>query len=61
MSLSDTRSELTTYLDEQMARRHVPGVALGIVHGQEKLIVTRGVTSVEHPLNVETTTLFQVG
>jgi hypothetical protein len=35
-------------------------VALGIVHGQEKLMVTRGVTSVEHPLDVETTTLFQV-
>jgi CubicO group peptidase (beta-lactamase class C family) len=44
-----------------MARRNVPGVAIGIVHGDEELLVTRGVTSVEHPLDVDATTLFQVG
>ena len=45
MDLSDARSELTTYLDEQMARRQVPGAVVGIVHGEEELIVARGVTA----------------
>ena len=61
MNLSDAELELTTYLDERMTHRHVPGAVIGIVHGKEELIVARGVTSVEHPLEVDTTTLFQVG
>jgi CubicO group peptidase (beta-lactamase class C family) len=44
-----------------MARRHVPGVVIGIVHGAEELITASGVTSVENPLEVDATTLFQVG
>jgi len=61
MSLQAIRPDLTTHLDDEMARRHVPGVAIGIVHRDEEVIVTRGVTSVEHPLDVDATTLFQVG
>jgi CubicO group peptidase (beta-lactamase class C family) len=61
MNLSDVRSELTTFLDERMTHRHVPGAVIGIVHEQEELIVARGVTSVEHPLEVDETTLFQIG
>lgn len=61
MNLSDVRSELTTFLDEQMSHRHVPGAVIGIVHEKEELVVARGVTSVEHPLEVDETTLFQIG
>jgi CubicO group peptidase (beta-lactamase class C family) len=61
MNLSDARSELTSYLDQRMTHRHVPGAVIGIVRGEEELIVVRGVTSVEHPLEVDATTLFQVG
>jgi CubicO group peptidase (beta-lactamase class C family) len=61
MGLSAIRSDLTEHLDKEMARLHVPGVAVGIVHGAEELVVTRGVTSLEHPLEVDATTLFQIG
>jgi len=61
MDPSDVRSELSSYLDERMAHRQVPGAVIGIVHGERELVVARGVTSVEHPLNVDETTLFQIG
>jgi CubicO group peptidase (beta-lactamase class C family) len=61
MSLSDIGSELNERLEEQMAEHHVPGVVIGIVHGDEELITTSGVTSVENPLQVDATTLFQIG
>jgi len=61
MSLSDIRSELNDCLEQRMDRRRVPGVVIGIVHGDEELITARGVTSVEHPLEVDATTLFQIG
>ena len=61
MNLSEALPELTTYLDERMTHRRVPGAVIGIVLGKEELIVARGVTSVEHPLEVDATTLFQVG
>ena len=61
MNLNEALPELTSYLEERMTHRRVPGAAIGIVLGKEELIVARGVTSVEHPLEVDATTLFQVG
>jgi CubicO group peptidase (beta-lactamase class C family) len=61
MLLKDIRQELTEHLGGEMERLRVPGVAIGIVHGDEDLIVTRGVTSVDNPLEVDETTLFQIG
>ncbi len=46
---------------EAMARLHVPGVALGIIHEAQEYTVCYGVTSVEHPLPVDADTLFQIG
>jgi CubicO group peptidase (beta-lactamase class C family) len=60
-SLQSIHEELAAYLDKEMERLSVPGVSLGIVSGDDELIITRGVTSVENPLEVDETTLFQVG
>lgn len=48
-------------IQQEMARRHVPGVAIGILHGDEQHVSGFGVTNVEHPLPVDGDTLFQVG
>ncbi|MGI8657847.1 MAG: serine hydrolase domain-containing protein [Candidatus Limnocylindria bacterium] len=39
----------------------VPGVAVGILHGEDEVFAYHGVTSVEHPLPVDGSTLFQFG
>ncbi len=39
----------------------VPGVAVGILHGEDEVFAYHGVTNVEHPLAVDDTTLFQFG
>jgi CubicO group peptidase (beta-lactamase class C family) len=44
-----------------MDRLGVPGVAVGVLHGDEEYIAGFGVTSVEHPLPVTEDTLFQIG
>ena len=61
MSLKDIQNDLIERLEDEMTRLHVPGVSIGIIHGDDELILTRGVTSVEHPLEVDETTLFQIG
>lgn len=45
-------------LAEELA---VPGVAVGILHGEDEVFAYHGVTSVENPLSVDGTTLFQFG
>jgi CubicO group peptidase (beta-lactamase class C family) len=44
-----------------MERVQVPGVAIGIAHGDQTIIGVQGVNNVEHPLAVDATTLFQIG
>ena len=39
----------------------VPGVAVGLRHGDDEEVAGFGVTSVEHPLDVDGDTLFQIG
>ncbi|HZU73017.1 MAG TPA: serine hydrolase domain-containing protein [Acidimicrobiales bacterium] len=39
----------------------VPGVAVGLHAGGEEVVVSHGVTNVEHPLAVDDRTLFQIG
>ena len=48
-------------LQAEMIRLHIPGVALGILHGGEKFSAGFGVTNLENPLPVDPDTLFQVG
>lgn len=44
-----------------MDRYRVPGVAVGVLSGDEEIAEGFGVTSVENPLPVDATTLFQIG
>jgi CubicO group peptidase (beta-lactamase class C family) len=47
--------------EREMARLHVPGVALGVVDGDAEHYAGLGVTNIDHPLPVDADTLFQVG
>lgn len=58
---STMSKSLQEILDEQVALHPVPGVAVGMVHDGEVTYATHGVTSVEHPLVVDESTLFQFG
>jgi CubicO group peptidase (beta-lactamase class C family) len=44
-----------------MAELGVPGVAVGVLHGDREHAAGFGVTNVEHPLPVDADTLFQIG
>lgn len=48
-------------LPDLMERFGVPGVALGILNDDREEVATHGVTSLDNPLPVEPTTLFQIG
>lgn len=45
----------------EMKRLKVPGVAIGIYHGDKELAAGFGLTNIEHPLPVTADTLFQTG
>jgi CubicO group peptidase (beta-lactamase class C family) len=44
-----------------MEEFNVPGAAVGIKHGDETFTLGLGVTSVDHPVEVDGSTLFQIG
>ena len=44
-----------------METYEVPGVAVGVLHGDEEEAAGFGITSAEHPLEVDGDTLFQIG
>ena len=52
---------LSELVQRQMQRLLVPGVALGIIHGDVEHSAGFGVTNLEHPLAVDADTLFQIG
>src|SRR5206468_4627401 len=52
---------LAEQVDQAMQRHHVPGVAVGIAHGDAEHTAGFGVTSIENPLPVNADTLFQIG
>ena len=54
-------TELQDKLTELADQLHVPGVAVGVVHNGEEHYAYAGVTSVENPLPVDESTLFQFG
>ena len=54
------RPELEKLVRDGMARYHVPGVAIGILHDDDEDIAAYGVTNLEHPLPVDGDTLFQI-
>ena len=53
--------QLTEFIQGEMARWHVPGVAVGLWYEGQEYTAVSGVTNVEHPLPVDENTLFQIG
>jgi CubicO group peptidase (beta-lactamase class C family) len=56
-----TEAELKAQVSVLAERLEVPGVAVGVVSGDEEHLAFAGVTSVEDPLPVDVGTLFQIG
>lgn len=54
-------SQLCEQVREAMERLQVPGVAIGVIDGDEEYIGSFGITSVEQPMDVTDDTLFQIG
>jgi CubicO group peptidase (beta-lactamase class C family) len=54
-------TELRAFVQEQAERFAVPGVSVGIFHDGQEQYAYHGVTSVENPLPVDESTLFQFG
>ena len=59
--LASITARLRTEAAEVAERFQVPGVAVGVLAGGEDHYVFHGVTSLEHPLAVDASTLFQIG
>ena len=60
-SLSEAFSKLTNWIQPNMERFAIPGVALGVLSGDQEFTAVYGVTSLENPLSITLETLFQVG
>ena len=58
--MSELGRELEEQLVQGMESFRVPGAAVGVLHGSDEIRVAAGVTNVEHPLDVDDRTLFQV-
>lgn len=58
MTLGD---ELASTLQAAAAQHHVPGVAAGLLLGNECITAAYGVTNIEHPSAMSPAALFQVG
>lgn len=56
-----TIAELQTKLTAQRDATGTPGIAIGIVHGDNDVIAVDGVTNRNHPLEITADTLFQIG
>jgi CubicO group peptidase (beta-lactamase class C family) len=61
-NVSDERfADVQAQVAAEMARLHVPGVAVGIIDGDQEFVGGQGVTNVNHPLPVDGDALFQIG
>src|SRR5215216_3383990 len=54
-------AELDDFVVTHMAALKIPGVAIGVIAGDREHATGFGVTNVDHPLPVDTDTLFQIG
>ncbi len=61
MSPAIDRDALAAAVTEIAERHGVPGVAVGVLHGDDRAVVGAGVTNAELPLPVDGATRFQVG
>ena len=58
---SSIAGRFDSWLPPLMEQKHVPGVAVGILHDGEEAAAGYGITSIENPLPVTADTLFQIG
>ena len=58
---TDLRERLDDFVTQTMERLQVPGVALGVTDHDDEYTAAFGITSVDNPLPVTTSTLFQIG
>ena len=56
-----TEKELLAKVEEIATQLEVPGVAVGVLNGDEEHYAFHGVTSIENPLPIDEHTLFQFG
>jgi CubicO group peptidase (beta-lactamase class C family) len=54
-------AEFGEFVAQRMTELKVPGVAVGMIIGDREYTAAFGVTNVDHPLPVDTNTLFQLG
>lgn len=60
-SMTQTNQALDRFVRSEMKRTGVPGVAVGVLYGKRRYMSGYGVTNVDHPLEVDAKTLFQIG
>jgi len=53
--------QLSSFVEEQIAQKGVPGAAIGILYQDQTYTAGFGVTNIDHPVPVTDKTLFQVG
>jgi CubicO group peptidase (beta-lactamase class C family) len=53
--------QLTSFVEEQIERKSVPGAAIGILYQDQTYTAGFGVTNADHPVPVTDETLFQIG
>ena len=58
---SDQWSQLVKFAETEMKRHKIPGAAIGLTHEGESFTAGLGITSIDNPLPVNETTLFQIG
>ncbi len=54
-------ADLAAFVAEKAEEHRVPGLAVGVLHGDRTYAVTHGVTSTADPLAVDVDTLFMIG
>jgi len=58
---NDKWENLCRLTESEMHRHHIPGASLGVLLDGELFLAGLGVTNLDNPLPVESTTLFQIG
>jgi CubicO group peptidase (beta-lactamase class C family) len=53
--------QFSDFIEARMAELKIPGVAVGVIAGDQEFTNAFGVTSVNHPLTVDADTYFQIG
>lgn len=61
MNAQEAFGRLCEVISDLMRKLGIPGVAVGVISGDQEFSAGFGVTNVDHPLQVDADTLFQIG